>query len=124
MGDHRPGDGSRGSRRRQSRRQHPDRHHRRAVLRPRRTRDPQTLALFGHAEPRDFVDVYVLHQRFEREETLRKAAEADPGFDLAMFAATLRTHGRIQDQDFPDIGVPITDIRIYFDTWADEVDPR
>lgn len=84
----------------------------------------KTLALFGRAEPRDFVDVYVLHQRFDREETLGKAAEADPGFDLAMFAATLRTHGRIDDQDFPDVGVPITDMRTYFDAWADEVDPR
>jgi hypothetical protein len=84
----------------------------------------KTLALFGRAEPRDFVDVYVLHQRFAREETLLMAAEVDPGFDLAMFAATLRTHGRIEDQDFPDVGVPITAIRAYFDAWAEELDPR
>lgn len=84
----------------------------------------KTLALFGRAEPRDFVDVYVLHQRFDRDETLRKAAEADRGLDLAMFAATLRTDGRIEDQDFPDVGVPITAIRTYFDGWADELDPR
>lgn len=84
----------------------------------------KTLALFGRAEPRDFVDVYVLNQRFDRSETLRSAAEADRGFDLAVFAQTLRSHQRIDDQDFPDIGVPITDIRAHFDAWADELDPR
>ncbi|MDO5712297.1 MAG: nucleotidyl transferase AbiEii/AbiGii toxin family protein [Micrococcales bacterium] len=84
----------------------------------------KTLALFGRAEPRDFVDVYMLNQRFDRDETLGKAAEADRGFDLAVFAATLRTHGRIEDRDFPDVGVPIADIRSYFDAWADELDSR
>ncbi|WP_286929895.1 MULTISPECIES: nucleotidyl transferase AbiEii/AbiGii toxin family protein [Aeromicrobium] len=84
----------------------------------------KTLALFGRAEPRDYVDVYVLNQRFDRADTVRAAAEADLGFDLAVFAQTLRSHQRVADQDFPDIGVPITDIRAYFDVWADEVDPR
>lgn len=41
----------------------------------------KTLALYSRAEPRDFIDVYVLHQRFDRDETLRRAAEADRGFD-------------------------------------------
>ena len=43
---------------------------------------------------------------------------------IYMFAATLRAHGRIEDQDFPDVGVPITAVRTYFDAWADELDPR
>lgn len=38
----------------------------------------KTLALFGRAEPRDYVDVYVLHQRFNRDDTLHAAAESDP----------------------------------------------
>lgn len=84
----------------------------------------KTLALFGRAEPRDFVDVYLLHQRFDRDEILRKAAEADRGFDVAMFVATLRSHGRIKDQDFPDVGIPIADIRAYVDAWADELASR
>lgn len=84
----------------------------------------KTLALFGRAEPRDFVDVYVLHQTFDRDATLSRAADFDRGFDLAMFAATLRTHRRIESQDFPDVGVPIADIRAYFDAWADELDAR
>lgn len=84
----------------------------------------KTLALFGRAEPRDFVDVYVLNQRFDRADTVRAAAEADLGFDLPVFAQTLRSHQRIGNEDFPDVGVPIAEIRAYFDAWADELDPR
>lgn len=84
----------------------------------------KTLTLFGRAEPRDFVDVYVLNQRFDRADTVRTAAEADLGFDLAVFAQTLRSHRRIADQDFPDVGVPIAEIRAYFNAWADDLDLR
>lgn len=84
----------------------------------------KTLALFGRAEPRDFVDVYALNQRFDRADTVRAATEADPGFDLTVFAQALRSHQRIIDKDFPDIGVSIAQIRTYFTAWADELDPR
>jgi hypothetical protein len=80
------------------------------------------LALFGRAEPRDYIDVYVLNQRFNREDTLDKAAEADQGFNQDVFVQALRAHRRIRDADFPDIGVAIEDIRSYFDAWADELD--
>ena len=82
----------------------------------------KTLALFGRAEPRDYVDVYFLNQRFNREDTLGKAAAADQGFDQDVFAQALRAHRRIRDADFLDIGVAIEDIRSYFDAWADELD--
>lgn len=82
----------------------------------------KTLTLFGRAEPRDYVDVYVPNQRFNREDTLRKAAAADQGFDRYVFAQALRAHQRIRDTDFPEIGTPIEDIRSYFDAWADELD--
>lgn len=84
----------------------------------------KTLALFGRAEPRDFVDIYVLNQRFDRKETLARAAEADPGFDLGMFSQALRSHRRIDDIDFPDIGITISELRAYFDAWADDLDCR
>lgn len=82
----------------------------------------KTLALFGRAEPRDYVDVYVLNQRFNREDILGKAAAADQGFDQGVFVQALRAHRRIRDADFPDIGVTIEDIRSYFDAWADELE--
>lgn len=84
----------------------------------------KTLALFGRAEPRDYIDVYALNQRFNRDDTLSKAAAADPGFNHSVFVQALRAHQRIGDADFPDIGVAITEIRTYFDAWADELDER
>ncbi len=82
----------------------------------------KTLALYGRAEPRDFIDVYVLHQRFDRDATLHRTAEADRGFDLELFGQTLRTHTRIDDLDFPDVGIAIADVRAYFDAWAEDLD--
>lgn len=84
----------------------------------------KTLALFGRAEPRDYIDIYVLNQRFNREDSLGRAAEADQGFNQDVFAQALRAHRRIRDADFPDIGTPIEEIRTYFDSWADELDGR
>jgi hypothetical protein len=84
----------------------------------------KTLALFGRAEPRDFIDVYLLNRQFDRDETLRKAAEADLGFDRRVLAQALRSHRRIDDADFPFVGVPIAELRVYFDAWADELDDQ
>ena len=84
----------------------------------------KTLALYGRAAPRDFIDVYVLHQRFDREATLRHAADADRGFDLELFAQMLRSHARVDDVDFPDVGVAIADLRAYFDAWAEDISRR
>lgn len=84
----------------------------------------KTLAMFGRAEPRDYVDVYVLNQRFNREDTLGKAAATDQGFNQDVFVQALRAHRRIRDADFPEIGVAIAELRTYFDAWADELDGR
>jgi len=84
----------------------------------------KTLALFGRAEPRDYIDVYVLNQRFDRDDTLSKAAAADQGFKQSVLVQALRAHQRIRDADFPDIGVAIAEIRTYFDAWADELEER
>lgn len=81
----------------------------------------KTLALFGRAEPRDFVDVYVLAQQFSKSQLLAAAAEADSGFNLPAFAAMLRSHMRLIDVDFPDVGVPIEAIRDFCDGWADDL---
>jgi len=82
----------------------------------------KTLALFGRAEPRDFADVHALHQRFERSEILRAAADADDGFDLRVFVQMLRSHRRLRDEDFPPLSMPVDALRAYFDAWADELD--
>lgn len=80
------------------------------------------LALFGRAEPRDFVDVHALHQHFDRDETLSRAAQADPGFTPQTFAQSVRSHSRLDDDAFPNAGVTAGALRSYFDAWADELE--
>ncbi len=84
----------------------------------------KTLALFGRAEPRDFTDLYVLHRHFDREEILQAAARADSGLDLHVLVQMLRSHRRLADEDFPRAGVTISDLRAYFDAWADSLEAR
>lgn len=84
----------------------------------------KTLALFGRAEPRDFIDVYMLNQQFDRDETLELARAADLGFDLTVFVQALPSHARVDDQDFPDVGVALGAIRAYFDSWALALEDR
>lgn len=81
----------------------------------------KTLALFSRAEPRDFVDVYVLAQRFTKVQLLEWASAADRGFSNAAFASMLETHVRLSDDDVPAIGVPVVTIREFFDKWAGEL---
>lgn len=81
----------------------------------------KTLALFSRAEGRDFTDVFVLNQRFDRDDLIAQAAELDAGFDLQRFAQSLRAHRRLSDDQFPDVGVPVEHIRSYFDAWAEEL---
>lgn len=81
----------------------------------------KTLALFGRAEPRDFTDVYAIHQRFDRAEVLASAAVADPGFDLSVFIQMIRSHQRLDDEDFPAGNLSATELRAYFDAWAEDL---
>ncbi len=49
----------------------------------------KTLALFGRAATRDFVDVYLLLQRYELSQLMAWAREKDPGFDRDGFIRAL-----------------------------------
>ncbi len=50
----------------------------------------KTLALFGRATPRDFIDLYFLNKEgFTQEKLITLAKEKDPGFDLYWFAVAL-----------------------------------
>ncbi|HSV38065.1 MAG TPA: nucleotidyl transferase AbiEii/AbiGii toxin family protein [Nocardioidaceae bacterium] len=84
----------------------------------------KTLALFGRAEPRDFTDVYTLHQHFDRDEILHAAAHADSGFDLQVFVEMLRSHRRLADDDFPRADVSVNELRAYLDAWAKRLEDR
>ena len=50
----------------------------------------KTLALFGRATLRDFIDLYFLNQKgFSRKKLITLAKEKDPGFDLYWFGVAL-----------------------------------
>lgn len=76
------------------------------ALAPRELAVRKTLALFGRAVPHDFIDVYLLNQRFDSVDALQAALQADPGFEVAAFTDALRSHRRLDDADFPNIGTP------------------
>lgn len=82
----------------------------------------KTLALFSRAEPRDFTDVHAIHQHFARHEILAEASRADAGFDASVFVQMLRSHRRLRDEDFPRTTVDVSELRAYFDAWAEELD--
>lgn len=50
----------------------------------------KTLALFGRATPRDFIDLYFLNKEtFSQEKLIALAKKKDPGFDLYWFGVAL-----------------------------------
>lgn len=60
----------------------------------------KTLALFGRAEARDFIDVFFLSQRYGLKQMCELAAEKDPGFRLDVFVEMLGTIGRLPRDEF------------------------
>jgi hypothetical protein len=79
------------------------------------------LALFDRAEARDFADVYVLAQRYDKELLLARAAAVDAGFDPAILASMLRTLSRFTDDDIPVPAEELPALRNFFTTWATEL---
>jgi len=69
------------------------------------------VALFGRAEARDFADVYVLAQRFDRGLLLERAAEIDGGFGEHVLATMMRTLSRFMDAEIPIDPVLVADLR-------------
>ncbi|MFJ9390323.1 hypothetical protein ACIRON_15975 [Nocardioides sp. NPDC101246] len=55
----------------------------------------KTLALFGRAAPRDFIDVFNLARRFGKPKLLELATERDLGFDRRVF----RSDGSLGESD-------------------------
>lgn len=79
-------------------------------------------ALFGRAEPRDFVDVFFLAERLGKEQLLRLAKAKDPGFDRYWFARACLLAERV---DFGEVAllqpVRLEEIRGFFRRWAQEL---
>lgn len=60
----------------------------------------KVLALFGRAQPRDFLDVESLLGHFSTDRLLELAAQKDAGFELGFFADALASIGRFSAEDF------------------------
>jgi len=59
----------------------------------------KTLALFGRATTRDFVDVYMLLQRYELSQLMAWARQKDPGFNRDWFIRALIQVERVDPTD-------------------------
>jgi hypothetical protein len=83
-------------------------------------------ALFGRAQPRDFLDVDAAIQsgRYSRERLLELAAAADAGFDPALFAGAIASLHGITDTAFDEYGIAPTELaamRLRFADWHSEL---
>lgn len=75
------------------------------VLHPDDLAADKTLALWGRAEPRDFLDVITLRERYGGTRLLELAAEKDRGFTLETFIEALRSSRRLRPVDWMDAGI-------------------
>lgn len=81
----------------------------------------KTLALFGRAAPRDFVDVFNLARRFGKPKLLELAAERDLGFDLVVFGQMARMVSQINARQFPLDQDAVPDLVAFFQEWSEEL---
>lgn len=86
----------------------------------------KVATLFGRAEARDYIDVDAVlsSDRYRRDDLLRLAVEADPGFDREMFATALSAIDRFPDEEFEVYGLSerqVTGLRERFRSWAGEL---
>jgi len=81
----------------------------------------KVIALFDRAEARDFADVYVLAQRYDKTLLLARAAEVDAGFELTVFVDMLRTVSRFADEVLPVSADEVEALREFFAEWATEL---
>lgn len=96
------------------------------VLHPDDAVTNKVCALYGRALARDFLDVDAIVEsgRYSREQLLRFAEAADPGFDRAMFALALGALTQITDTAFADYGTPsdeVAALRRRFGQWRGEL---
>lgn len=72
------------------------------------------LALFGRAEPRDFVDVYFLALRHGIDPMLHWAQEKDPGFDRYVLATMIGSMDRRPREEFAVDDATLERLRGFF----------
>ncbi len=81
----------------------------------------KTLALYGRAEARDFVDVFRLRDYYSRERLCELAYEKDRGFVVDMFADTLGRMDRRDRIEFDVDDATLDELRREFSAWRAEL---
>jgi hypothetical protein len=81
----------------------------------------KTLAVFGRAEARDFIDLRALTAYYTLGELMRLASTKDPGFELATFYEALGSFGRHPRETFGLGEQDYEDLRSAVDRWRVEV---
>jgi nucleotidyltransferase AbiEii toxin of type IV toxin-antitoxin system len=81
----------------------------------------KVIVLFDRAEARDFSDVYVLAQRYAKNDLLAWAAEVDAGFSAQVFAEMTGAVGRFTDDELPIAAEEVGALREFFAAWAAEL---
>jgi hypothetical protein len=81
----------------------------------------KVIALFDRAEARDFADVYVLAQRYDKSRLLAWAGEVDAGFSLNVFADMTDSVSRFGDDELPVDAEDVGPLREFFAGWAKEL---
>lgn len=81
----------------------------------------KVIALFDRAEARDFADVFALAQRFPKDLLIRRAAEVDTGFDLAVLATMMSFLSRFRDEEIPVDAERVDEVRSFFGRWQEEL---
>ena len=86
----------------------------------------KTLALFGRATLRDFIDLYFLNKEaFSQEKLIALAKKKDPGFDLYWFGVALERINSFSketaDMHLLLKPVKIEELKNFFQQWRKEI---
>ena len=84
----------------------------------------KVLALFGRAEPRDFLDVYGLSQRLGWPRLLALAEQKDAGFSPERLAESLGRINRLDQADFGIDDAAYRALRAWVDQTRDTLERR
>jgi hypothetical protein len=81
----------------------------------------KTLALFGRAVARDFVDVHALAGIHGEDRLVELAVAKDAGFSTTHFAEALRAFGRLDRAQFDVDDATFDEIRVWAAEWAKRI---
>jgi hypothetical protein len=79
----------------------------------------KVLAIFGRAEPRDFIDLAALSQIFDMNDLFREAIRKDQGFDLQIFTEMTNRLTVLPRREFPISDVDFHELKKTVGTWRD-----